>query len=172
MAERKRGITERLMHVINPLPDVGEAVLLERAGLDMLEPSKLSPFVYNWKYSGGLETEIVQLNPGDHVALRESEVKEFMAEFKDLGAIAVPADCDEETREKAVLKGLQTAHRHYHNVGGRRIVELKKGRGYSKEDLEDHKYDHWVYHLNAARADVIAEQIKALRKNTTPSRRK
>lgn len=160
---RIRGITEKTIYLINPLPEVGEAELLKEAGLDMIEPKEQQPFEMHLQYSYGLEKEQMHLQPQQRLLLRESEGPELLASLQELGAVVVSAEASDDEVAKAHLRGLQTALKYWRDIGGR-LTSLRKDRGLSKEDMEEYRYDYWPYFLAAAKAKYIENEIKKLRR--------
>jgi hypothetical protein len=163
---RIRGISEKVRYAFNPLPEITDAVLINKAGLDeLMEPIRdsLPPFRITWLYGGGLEAEYVQLNPQEFLALRESEVEEFLREHQELGMVVVEDAHDEEEVRLAAIKGLTKAATFYRDRGAKRLSEVRKNHGFSREEMEDRKYDHWAYYLNQTKAEVILELLKELK---------
>lgn len=162
---RRRGISEKSFYAFNPLPAITDAEVLKRAGLsDLMEPAKPLPFYVTWKYGGTLETETVRLPPQEMFVLRESECKEFAREFTEMGMVILedPADAD-EVKAKTIA-GLQKAQVYWNRTGAKRLIAIRKTHSYSKEDMEDLRGDHWSYHANQAKADIISDTLKSIRK--------
>jgi hypothetical protein len=157
---RVRGISEKIVYAFNPLPDVSDASLYKAAKLPLIEPAKISPFVVTWKYGGTLEDETVHLQPGDFLGLRESEGQEFLRDKSEVGCVLVDDPTDEEQVKEARRKGLIVAQKFYAERGHKRIFEWRKNHGVSKDEMEDHRYDLWVYYYNQAKADLIAKELK------------
>ena len=160
----RRGISEKVFHAFNPMPDVTEERLIKLANLPLIEPSRRAPFDVLWKYAGGLDQERITLSPGETLVLRETEAQQFLTEFKELGMVVVEDvnDKDEVRRKRA--EGLQKALTFYSDRGMKRVTEWRKTHGHSKEDLDDFKYsDLWVYYLNQAKADVVAEELQEVK---------
>jgi hypothetical protein len=163
MARRTRGISEKVFHIYNPLPDVDDQEILDRAGLELMEPAKKSQFTCHWQYSGGAEQEWIHLNPGEFLLLRESEVKEFMKENREHGMVVVDDPSDPESIKAASIKGLTAALKFFKDRGKVRLVDVRKTHGFTKEEMEENKHDHWAYYYNQAKADIIADVLKGLR---------
>lgn len=162
------GISEKALFAYNPLPDVTEeyllSYLLEKgiADLSMLEPARPHPFLLHWQYSGGLERDHIDILPGDHVVLRESEAKMFMDDMAPLGAVVVEDLKDKKEVRAKSLVGLRKALTFYNDRGVKGVTAFRKTQGLSKEDLADYTYDLWSYYLNQAKADAISEEIQNL----------
>lgn len=161
--ERKRGINEPYVIVCNPLPDVAEEVLLEAAGLELIEPANISPFQMDWQWGGGFEREFVTLSPGEERQLRESEAKEFMAVMKPVGAAVWPADASPLEILRAKSDALRTAAKYYHDRGAKRISAYRKDHGIGKDELLERKDDLWAYFLNEEKAKACDAELKRLR---------
>jgi hypothetical protein len=155
----KRGFSEKNYCGANPLPDISDAEILERAGLDVMEPKDMGPFTLDWKYAPGPDREFARLKPGDYLILRESERQMFLTELADLGAVVYPHGADPFVKATAELKGLRRAMEHFGRQGNTRLIELRKTHGLTKEEMDDYKYDHWAYYYNQARADVLKEAV-------------
>jgi hypothetical protein len=160
---RKRGFSEQTFLATNPMPDVTDAEVLKRAELDMIEPKERSPFMMDWKYAPGPDSEYVSLAPGDSVIIRKSECAEFLTEFGEMGGVVIPTAASELEILQAKAQGLVSAVKKYAEQGKTRLVEIRKGKGLTKEDMDDYKYDHWAYYYNQARSEICAEHLKALR---------
>lgn len=162
---RRRGLSEKSYYAFNPLPPTTDADLLERAGLDLMDPVSPLPFAVSWKYGGTLESEVVRIPPGDMVMLRGGiEVRDFEKAWSEFGLVVLENPQDlKEVRAKTIA-GLQKAVQFWSQRGAKKLVELRKLHGYSKEDMEDYKHDHWIYYINQAKADVLAELLRELRK--------
>jgi hypothetical protein len=95
--------------------------------------------------------------------LRESECRAFLAEFSELGGVIISSDATDLEHLQERTKGLFAAAKKFSEQGRKRLVEIRKGFGFGKEDMEDHKYDHWAYYYNQAKADIIVDHLKELR---------
>jgi hypothetical protein len=164
---RARGISESLRYVYNPLPNVGEASLLEEAGLsDLMTPSKRSPFLFAWKYGTGLESETVEIAPGEFLPLRESEAREFerCTNALELGLCVVSkADANDPATRKAALEALQRATRFYYDAGKRQLLEQRKRHNYTEQDMHEQRSRYHPYYLNAAKEKAIAAHMQQLK---------
>lgn len=160
LRERKRGLSEEVVYVLNPLPDVEDAELLKRAGLALATPATESPFRMTWQFGSGLERETVTLDPGERALLRSSEAAEFMETFREQGAVVLPLECGEAEVAKHTADGLRRAQKFYRDRGAARVKDYQKTHGLSKEELEDHRYETWAWHHNQAKADVIEESLR------------
>ena len=158
-----RGISETLYYVYNPLPDIDEAEVLERAKLDGIEPKAVHPFGVLWQYGGTLEQEKVSLKPGEFFPLRKSEADAFLKEFGPLGIVAVEDPHNPDEVRKATLSGLNKALEYWRARGNKRITEYRKTHGIGADELEDFRYDLWAYYYNQARADIIKDKITDIR---------
>jgi len=165
MAQR-RGLREKILYAHNPLPNISDSELLEKAGLDLMEgATRPILFTWSWKYSAGLEFESLRLKPGEFAPLRENEAKDFMVEFREQGGVLAPnEDVNDPATRKLVIEGLTRAHTFYANRGAnKRVPEWRKVHGLSKEEALESKYEVWTFYRNQAAADVIAERIQKLR---------
>ena len=160
----KRGISEKVNHIYNPLPDVSDEEILERAGLDLIEPAKRSQWICDWKYSAGQDGEWIHLGPGEFLMLRESEVRDFMRENREMGMVVVDDPTDPESVRKATLAGLTAALKFFRDRGKVRLLDVRKTHGFTQEEMEENKHDHWAYYYNQAKADIISDVLKDLRK--------
>jgi hypothetical protein len=159
----RRGFSEKNYRGANPLPEVTDAQVLKRAGLDMTEPKDMSPFVLDWIFAPGPDREFVRLNPGDHVVLRQSECPMFREEFKDIGGAVYAVDATDLEVAEEEAKAIDRAMKHYARQGNVRLVDIRKKHGLTREEMEDFKYDHWAYYYNQARADILKEALKEQR---------
>jgi hypothetical protein len=160
---KRRGFSEPVVHVYNPLPDVSDAEILERAGLDLIDPATRSPWICDWRYSGHDEREWVHLKPGEFLMLRKSELPEFMNENRELGMVVVDDPQDPESIRKATIKGLTAAYTFFKDRGKVRLLAVRKTHGFTAEEMEENRHEHWAYYYNQAKADIIAEVLKDLR---------
>lgn len=159
------GISDKSFFAFNPLPDVTDAEVLERAGLtDLVQESRVRPFHIAWNYGFGPDGEVVRLKPGDKVVLRKSEADMFAHQYADEGMVLLEDASDPEHVRQKSIEGVERAIRFYNLRGRRRLVEIRKNLQYSKEDMEDSKADHWVYYANEAKADILRDYLKQLRK--------
>lgn len=165
---RLRGISEKIVYAYNPLPDVTEAQLFELDKLhELFEPSTISPFVHTWKYGSGLALEIIHLNPGDMVPLRESEAEEFLrtSNVSDLGLCVINGtDPNTPANRKVVLAALMAAAKFYQSRGAAQLLKQKKVHNYTDADLHDMRATLHGYYLNKAKEKAIRDHIAELRK--------
>jgi len=160
---RKRGISEKLVYIYNPLPAVSEKDLIDQTDLEMLEASEKNFFQFRWKYGAADEYEFVIVEPKEMLALRQSEAPEFMREFAELGAVVLEDPSDELEVARIALNGLRKAQKYWADRGTKRVMEYRKTHGIGRDELEDHKYDLWVYFRNQAAADAVEAEMKAVR---------
>jgi hypothetical protein len=161
----RKGISEKIQYVHNPLPNVTEEDLLAKTDLDLIRASTRPFFEFRWKYGAGLENEFVVVSPGEFLPLRASEARDFLREFSEMGGVIVEDKDDADAVRKATDKGLQAAFKFWSDRGSKRVAEYRKRHGISKDDLEDHMYDLWVYFRNQAAADLVKATISELRKS-------
>lgn len=169
---RSRGISEKIVYVYSPLPTVGEAPLLEAAGLaELFEPSVESPFRFTWTYGTGLVRESVDIFPGEFLPLRESEATEFMnsGNVGDLGLCVVPINNpDAPAVRKIAIKALQDAAKFYLEGGTKQLLQQKKRHSYSEAEMEDMRATYYAYHLNKAKEAAIRARIVELQQKPKP----
>lgn len=161
----RRGLREKIVHGLNPLPNVSEEELFDLVGID-LEPSTISPFVMKFELErGNPDWEKISLNPGESIPLRESEAFAFLSELQELGAVVVSDLHDEEELRNETLKGLRAAHKHYNNRSDNVLRSIRIARGITKDEMEDMKSAEpdWAYWRNSAIAKVLQDRIKSLR---------
>ena len=164
---RKRGLSEKSFYAFNPLPAITDADVLKRAGLDeLMTPVRVAPFHVSWKYGGVNETEIVQIPPQEMFLLRESECKDFTKRFAEEGMVLLEDPNDAKEVRLKSISGLQRALTFWSERGKKKLVELRKLHGYSREDMDDYRFDHWVYYANQAKADFISDALKVLKRPT------
>jgi hypothetical protein len=163
---RSRGISEGILYVYNPLPKVTEDTLLDAAGLTgLFQGSRRSPFEWIWKYGSGLQTETVEIKPGEFLPLRESEATEFerASNALEMGLCIVRVNdpAHAETKKQAVL-ALNRAIRFYHDGGQKQLIDQRKRHAYSEADMEEQKSRFYAYFLNRAKELAIREHLKAV----------
>lgn len=153
--------------MFNPLPNVTDAEVLERAKLDMIEPREAKmPFALEWTHGGGLEKEYMRLNPGERHIMRDSDAALLVRELGEQGVISHPLNASVEEVKRLVLQALQRAQQFWSFRGGQRLTEFRKKSGLGKDEIEDHRYDLYAFHYNQALADILADKIAELRKDT------
>lgn len=164
---RRRGLSEKTFFAYNPLPLTTDADVLKRAGLDdLMEPANPLPFHITWPYGGTLEKETVRLPPQEYFMLRESECADFVKAFGEQGMVILEDPDDPKEIKAKSLAGLQKALTYWNRIGAKRLVELRKTHGFSKEEMGDFRAEHWIYYSNQAKAEFVAEEMKRLRKPT------
>lgn len=160
---RKRGLSETIVWAYNPLPPVTEAELLLAAELESIVPDDARlPFAMDWQFAGGLEREDVTINPGEFLALRESESTEIERELAEKGLVIVR---DRENRGEvlaAAARGLRTAATFWRERGATKLSDYRKRHGASEQEMQDRKYELWAYHMNAAKAAAVEAHRKAV----------
>lgn len=169
---RRRGISEKIFTVFNPLPPCTDQEVLDKCGFEgLITGGDGQPLGIVWVYSMGNERESIALNPGDTLKLRESEVPEFLRAFKELGIVAVEDYSDKDAVRKASITGLGVAQRYWRERGARRLVELRKTHGFSAEDMDLHKFEHWRYYYNEELATRVTEELARVTAQT-PKKKK
>lgn len=163
MAE-KRGFSEPTYHGVNPLPAVTDDEVLTKAGLDLTTRARRLPFTIDWKHDFGENYEFIRLEPGDSVILRQSEIQGFKDMVGELGVAVFRIGCSPVEKAEAELEALRIAMNKYTEQGRVRLTAIKKTHGFSDQDMEDHKYDHWAYYYNQAKADILRDAVKAKQK--------
>lgn len=161
---RSRGISEKIVYIYNPLPDMTETELFEKHGLDdVLEPAyNVKPFDEMWQYGTGNERETVQINPGDFLALRESEAKEFLngSNFGDRGLCVVEeANPNAPETRRAATAALKKAADFYYRCGRKQIMVQKKKNNYTESDLKDMRNQLHAFFINQAKEAEIRALI-------------
>jgi hypothetical protein len=163
-----RSMFETAIYVHNPLPDVPESQLLKLAKLDeLMEPAKRSPFIMQLRYSGGAEREFMDLKPGEERLVPISAAAAFVDANAELGAVRYPADADEAAKIHSRIIGVQRAIKFWQERGLKRLAAYRKTHGITQEEMEDFRYELWAYHLAAARARVLEDHLKSLRRQQT-----
>jgi hypothetical protein len=164
MRPKKRGIAEESVCIFNPLPDVEDTDLLKIAKLDELTiAAKRSPFILEWKYSGGLEGEYIELKPGERRVLRASDARLWLKAVGEKGGVVHPMQASETQVRKLAAEGIQRAIKFYKDRGPARLPEVRKKLGLTKEEMEEARHEHWAYYMNAARAEVLERRLRELR---------
>lgn len=170
---RSRGISESIRYVYNPLPKLKEDTLLDAAGLTgLFQGSKRAPFEYVWKYGSGLQTETVELQPGEFLPLRESEAKEFerATNALEMGlCIVTVADANNAETKRAAVLALNRAIRFYFEGGQKQLIHQRKVHSYSEQDMEEQKARYYPYYLNRQKELAIREHLKAFQAATKPT---
>jgi len=170
-AIRPRGVSEKTVYAYNPLPDVSEAEIVEHVGLDLITPSTVPPFQFNWQYGGGLEKELVTINPGEAVPLRTSEAKELMREARDMGIVLLDDPHDEAEVRKKSIEGLHRARQYWRARGELRKSWYRKERGLSRDELEDMKENLHVWFINEGKVHFISEEARRLQGRGAPKKK-
>lgn len=159
---RPRGVSEKIKYIFSPFPKISEEDLIKEAGLELIAPSKVPPFLVVWEYGGGFEKELVPLDSGDCVPLRESEAVEFMREYRNQGFVVLDDPNDpEEVLEKQII-GLRRAREYWRARGSTRIAFYRKARGLTKEEVDDMKSELHPWYLAEARVTVITNELRRL----------
>lgn len=161
---RSRGISEKIVYVYNPLPDMSETELFENHGLkDVLEPAyNVKPFDVTWQYGTGNERETVQIGPGDFLALRESEAKEFMngTNFGDMGLCVVEdTNLNNPVVKRAATAALKKAADFYYRCGKKQIMVQRKRNNYTDADLKDIRNQLHAFFINEAKEAEIRKLL-------------
>jgi hypothetical protein len=166
----RRGITEETVYVLNPLPPIEDAEVLERAGMsETSEAAKLKPLVIDWQYSFGEEREFIRLEPGQRVLMRVSDAQAFLKECAERGLVTHRVDADEATIARVSAEGLKKAIAFWSDRGRQRLITIRKKLGLTKEEMEDSRHEHWSFYYNQALADLLREHQA---KGSTPTRAK
>jgi hypothetical protein len=155
-------LNEKIVYIHNPLPDLQDKEIIEKADIE-IEASIRPPFDIHWNYAFGNDLEVVRLSVGEYMPLRQSEAAMFLRQFKEIGMVIVEDINDADELKKKTLEGLQTAQKFYADRGNKRLIELRKTHGLGKDEMEDYKYEHWVYYYNQAKADLIGDHIRSVR---------
>lgn len=170
---KKRGLSEETFFALNPLPEITERELLDMAGMeDVRGAEKFNAFEMNWTWSAGLEREALRLKPGQKALLRETEAREWLRDFKELGGVLVDMDAKPAEIRKASVEGLERAARFYRDRGEIRVVEFMKTHGLGDSELGRYKYQLWAYYLNEQKANFLMDKAKELRNKRNPGRPK
>lgn len=161
---RSRGISEKIVYVYNPLPDISETELFERNGLDdVLEPShNVKPFNMTWQYGTGNEREVVQIDPGDFLALRESEAKEFLngSNYADMGMCVVEnTNLNDPETKRTATAALKKAANFYYDRGTRQLGNQRKRHNYTEQDMKDMRPQLHAYFINQAKEAEIRKLL-------------
>jgi hypothetical protein len=159
---RKRGLSESVVWAHNPLPDVDDAALLAKAGLDMLTPKDKHPFALSWQFGGGLEREDISLLPGEFHPLRASESVEMQREMREQGLIMVNDMSDRAELLAKSEAGLRLAMTFWRDRGAPKLIQFRQRAGITDAEMEERKYDLWAYHVAKAKALLIEEKIKEI----------
>jgi len=156
----RRGISEKSVKVLNPLPRLADAAILEKAGLaDTAEAFNHTPLDIDWQYSGGDEREFVRLAPGASQILRASDAAVMMRECGERGLAMVQLTDNEETVEKACDDAIKRAILFYSDRGNKRLQNIRKRFGLTKEEMEENKHEHWSFHYNQAISDLLRAEL-------------
>lgn len=165
----KMGMTESTVCIHNPMPDVSEESLLELAGLNdgAIVPANRSPFIIEWRYSGGREREFIDLTPGETKQIRRLGAEMFVKANAEQGAVMFDPDAPRDEVLRLSIAGVQKAMKFWHERGAPRISAYRKLHGLSNEELDDQKHDVWAYFVAAAKVKVLENHLKTLRKELT-----
>ena len=162
----RRGISEKSVRVVNPLPNTTEAELFTKAKLTLFrEPTDLPPFEMVFQYSGGDEREVVCLKPGQQHVMRASDANDMMREKGEMGLVLLELNDPAESVHSKTMAGLLRGYRFYQERGHVRVIAWRQTHGLTAEETEERRHEIWQYHVNQAKADVIEEAMKALRKS-------
>lgn len=157
---RKRGLSEKMVYLYNPLPDISEAELLKEAKLDLIEPSADPIFEFFWKWGGGLERERVHIKPGEYLPVRESEATEALREFEPTGLVAIEDPADHELVAERAKAGLRRAIKHYDERSRPVLQRYRRERGVSEDDLFEMRHDLWPYYRNMAAVKFLKAELE------------
>lgn len=162
----KMGMTETTVCIHNPLPVVSEEHLLELAGLNdgAIVPATRSPFILEWRYSGGREREFIDLQPGETKQIRRIGAEMFVKANAEQGAVMFVPGTPLDDVLRLSIAGVQKAIKFWNERGAPRISAYRKLHGLSKEELEEQKHDVWAYFVAAAKVKALEDHLKALRK--------
>jgi len=162
----RRGISETSVFVFNPLPALEDADVLERAGLlETAEAATLSPLYIEWQYSGGREREYIRLLPGERAVLRMSDAAAMMHEKAEQGLTTLRLEGTPEEEKIASVAGLKRAIQFYTDRGNKRLQNIRKRFGLTREEMEENKHEHWSFYYNQAVADLLREELNRLAPN-------
>jgi hypothetical protein len=162
---QKRGITEKSLYVLNPLPPITDAEVLEKAKLDDLSvPRNTTPLTRTWQYSGGFEKEVIVLRPGERQAMRESDASACIAEIGEQGLVTHELDATPEQIEAAVVAGVKKAITFYTDRGAKRLKALRKIHSQTQAELEEDRHQHWSFYYNQALAELLRAYLAQLTK--------
>jgi hypothetical protein len=170
----KFGMTEKTFCIHNPLPDVSQEHLFELADLNdgALVPATRSPFMLEWRYSGGREREFIDLKPGESKQIRRVGAEMFVKANAEQGAIMFEPDAPRAEVIRLSIAACQKAIKFWHDRGAPRISAYRKLHGLSKEELDEQKYDVWPYFEAAAKVKVLEDHVKQLRKELAAEAKK
>jgi hypothetical protein len=167
----KFGMTEKTVCIYNPLPDITEEQLFEVAGLGdgRIRPATRSPFMMEWRYSGGREREFIDLKPGEAKQIRRIGAELFVKANAEQGAIMFDPGASRDEIVRLSIPAVQQALKFWGERGAKRISAYRKLHGLSKEELEEQKYDDgvWTYFAAQGRVKVLEQHLKDLRKELT-----
>jgi hypothetical protein len=168
----RRGISEESVLVLNPLPNIDDADVLERAGLlDTAEAATLKPLCIDWQYSAGIEREFIRLQPGDTKVLRRSDATAMMHEKAEMGLCMIEMKSTDEQLKTATIGGLKRAMTFYTERGNKRLQNIRKRFGLTREEMEENKHEHWTFYYNQAIADILREELNKLAPNAALQRK-
>jgi GNAT superfamily N-acetyltransferase len=157
---QRRGITEKSVYLTNPLPAFTDAEILKRAGLDdTTEAHQGRTLAMDWQYSAGAEREFIRLHPGDFQIMRASDAGLMLKELSEQGLASYPVDADEATIKQAREQGVRRAITFYADRGLKRVQEIRKKFGLTKDEIEERRHDYWSFYYNQAIADMLRESL-------------
>lgn len=165
------GLSEKLVYVFNPLPNVDPKDLYQKAGIaELMDVPKVSPFAISWTYGVGHEKETVHFLPKSFVPLRPKEAVNCIGinDHTDMGLVIVEDPNDVAEVTKAARRGVQKAYEFYNRDGVRRLNEMRRRHQFDKEEWEEARYQFWCYWLNAAKAEVLRAELSRLRNPKAP----
>jgi hypothetical protein len=159
----RRGISEESVLVLNPLPAVDDAEVLERAGLlETAEAVDLKPLYIDWQYSAGAEREFIRLLPGESKVLRQSDASAMMHEVAEKGLCLVSLKATDEELKNARAGGIKRAITFYTERGNKRLQNIRKRFGLTAEEMKENRHEHWSFYFNQALADILREELNKL----------
>lgn len=162
-----RGFNEAIVFAYSPLPAVSDAEILKMAGLDgVFEPAKVSPFNFSWKHAAGHDAEVIELNPGDFIPMRESEARTFIQSGNnvELGLVIVKDKNDTKEIRDASIKGLRAAIKFYRQHGKAKQMTMKKRHSLSDQELSEQRADYYPHFINEAKEKVCQAKLDELLK--------
>jgi hypothetical protein len=158
----------RIVHLLNPLPQITVEELHKRAGLTMRKPKSAQRQVFDLelRWGGGVDLKTHTLQAGKSIRMPDRIGREIADDFKPVGgdicgtSPGLAIYTDEAERHQAMLQALLIAENHYHAVGAGQIDGVRNARGHDDNEVEKRYRNstYSSYFLAMAKEEVIRER--------------
>ena len=158
----KRGINLPIVTVENPLPKLTLGDMMKMAKVDDLFYGEFpnAYFGFDWKYSGGLEMEVVSFAPGEARQLPQDVADMAVKDLGEQGLISYPSNASEAEKREARMKGIQQAQRYWDRIGKVRVIAYQRNQNFSDDQLDQYRSEIWKYYVNQAAADLLMKILQ------------